>query len=888
MKKSTISGIGARLILRIRDSFLLAIFLFSAVPMYAQNVPSPAETFGFRPGADYKLADYEQLLDYYNKLDQASDRVKKIELSNTVLGRPMILLFISSQKNLKHLDKWRSISEKLARARISDKEARKLSKDGKAIVWIDMGLHSNELAPGQMAPELAYRLATDNSEEYQHIRDKVVTLVMPMMNPDGLDITASWYRDHLDTPYETSSPPWLFHHYVGHDNNRDWFMNNMPETKHVTKILYREWFPQIVYNHHQPAPSWTKISIPPYADPVNPKIPAAITSEVNEIGSAMATRFSMKDMPGAVADNYYTMFWNGGDRTVPYYHNQVGILTEAAHRTPTPRFYDPDSLPKYVATRIPTDGTDIFYPYPWKGGESHFRDAVEYTYTASMAVLNLAANQGTKFMYNMYRMGRKSIEAGQSGDPYAYVIPKKQWDDWEAKNLVNVLIRGGVEINQAERDFEAGGKKYAEGSYVIYAGQAFRPYLMDLLEKQNYPTRLQYPGGPPETPYDLAGWTLPMQMGVTVDRINDSFEAAVNKVDKLIDIKPGELAGNADYGYIFADKSNASVKAANALLAQGIDVHRTKSAFTMNGQAFPAGSYLVPETSHIVKSLADTLGLNIFGLTQKPEVDASKISLPKIGLYKSWVANMDEGWTRWMLKQYSFEVDTLHDADIRDGNLSQYSSIIIPSQRSSSILNGYSVQEMPKKYTGGLGLKGALKLKEYAENGGSLIAFDAASDFVIHQFGLPIRNAVEGLSSNQFFIPGSLIRSVIDTKNPLAYGMQDTVAVSFNRSRAFEIEKQDRKGEGGTEDIKHAPRANVDVIASYADSDLLMSGWAMGEDKYIAGKPAMVRMPIGEGQVILFAFRPQFRGQPRGTYKLIFNALYSSTMAQNPSINTEE
>ena len=870
------------LVMKLKFCFVLGLFLSSAFIARAQDVPAPSDVFGFRPGADYKVIDYEQLLDYYNKLDKASDRVKKIEIGNTVLGRPMILLFVSSQKNLNQLDKWRSISEKLARARISNQEAQKFSKDGKAIVWIDMGLHSNELAPGQMAPELAYRLATDESDEYSNIRDNVVTLIMPMMNPDGLDIVAGWYRDHLGTPYETSTQPWLFHHYVGHDNNRDWFMNNMPETKHVTRILYREWFPQIVYNHHQPAPSWTKISIPPYADPVNPKIPAAITSEVNEVGSAMATRFALKDMPGAIADNYYTMFWNGGDRTVPYYHNQVGILTEAGHRSPTPRFYDPDSLPEYVATHIPTDGTDIFYPYPWKGGESHFRDAIDYTYTASMAVLNLAAKQRSKYLYNMYRMGRKSIESGQSGNPYAYIIPQKQWDDWEAKNLVNVLYRGGVEINQATKDFKVNGKSYSAGSYIIYAGQAFRPYLMDLLEKQNYPTRLQYPGGPPETPYDLAGWTLPMQMGVTVDRINDAFDLDTKEVQNLIQVNPGEVRGNARYGYIFTDKSNASVKAANAMITKGAKVSRTQSTFSTDGQTFPAGSFIIAGSNSTVDGIADTLGLNIYGLTDKPEVNTSEISLPKIGLYKSWVANMDEGWTRWLLKQYSFKVDTLHDADIRNKDLSQYSSIIIPSQRSSSILNGYSVRQMPKKYTGGLGLKGALALKEYAENGGSLIAFDAASDFVIQQFGLPVRNAVGGLSNNQFFIPGSLIRSVVDTENPLAYGMQDTVAVSFNRSRAFEIDKQRRKGEGGVEDIKHAPKADVDVVARYADSDLLMSGWALGENKYIAGKPSMVRVPLGEGKVVLFAFRPQFRGQPRGTYKLIFNALYNSTMSKDP------
>lgn len=855
---------------------VIGLVLLATFNSVAQaQVPMPEDVYGFKPGADYKLADYGQMLEYYEKLDAASDRVKKIQIGETVLGRPMILLFISTEENIKQLDKWQEISEKMSRARISDKEAQSLSKEGKAIVWIDGGMHSTELAHGQMTSELAYRIATEETEEMKKIRENVITLLMPVMNPDGLDIVTSWYRNHLGTPYETSRQPWLYHHYIGHDNNRDWFMNNMPETINVSNILYKEWFPQIVYNQHQTSPSWARIFVPPFTSPVNPNIHPGVTSGVNQVGSAMAERFALEGMPGVVSAEMFSMWWNGGGRTTPYYHNQIGILTETAHATPTPRYYDPKSMPKTIGGGIPTDGTDISYPNPWKGGESRFRDAFDYMITGSIAVLDYAADRKSNLLYNIYKMGKSAIEKGEASDTYAYVIPTKQWDEGEATNLVNILLQGGLEVKKATRNFTANGKSYAKGSYILYAGQSFRPYLVDLMEKQEYPTRMLYPGGPPETPYDLAGWTLPMQMGVNVERIGSKFSASTEDVTSQVAMNESSVTGNAKYGFVIDGKANASVKAVNILLKSGAKVSRILEPF----EGMPAGAYLVQNSDE--SSIKD-LGLSLKGLSKEPKIKTSSITLPKVGLYKSWVANMDEGWTRWLMDEYSFDIDTLHNDDIKNGDLSKYHSIIIPDQSPASILNGHAIQDMPEPYVGGLGLEGTLALKQYTEAGGTLIAFDKASNLFIEQFGLPLRNAVQGVSSNNFFIPGSLVRSVVNTDNPLAWGMQDTVSVSFNRSFAFDIKKQSKRGEGGLEDISDAPLAPVDVVVNYSNTDVLMSGWAIGENRYIAGKPAMVRVPKGDGQVVLFAFRPQFRGQPRGTYKLIFNAIMGSAMEEFP------
>jgi len=865
-------------------ALLLTGLLLPAAYLNAQ-VPHPKEVFGFTPGDDYQLATYQQMLEYYRKLAAASERVELREIGKSVLGKPLLLLFISSEENLRQLDKWRGISEQLARARIDEATAQNLAQNGKAVVWIDGGLHATEVAGAQMTPLLAHRVATEETPEMQHIRQEVILMLMPVMNPDGLNIVADWYKKNRGTPYETTRPPWLYHHYVGHDNNRDWFMNNMPESRAVTELLYNQWYPQIVYNHHQTGPSWTRIFIPPFADPVNPNIHPGVTTGVNMLGTAMANRYAMKKMPGAVSGVIYSMWWNGGMRTVPYFHNMIGILTETSHATPTPRFYDPDSLPRAIAARRggghPTNGTNIFYPYPWKGGMSTFSQPVAYMITASMAVLRTAADLRQQWLYNIYRMGRDAIETPGT---YAYLIPHQQANRVEAYNLVNILRLGGIEIQQASQAFSANGKEYAAGTFVIPTAQAFRPYLTDLMEKQQYPNRRRSPNGPPEPPYDLAGWTLPMQMGVEVIKADSAFAFEGETLRADVQPAPGSVTGRSGFGYVLNHQDNNSVLAVNRLLKAGAKVSWAADAFEAQKTEFEAGSYVLECSQEQAARLAEELGLHLHGLRRKPKTELLTLSPARIGLYKSWVANMDEGWTRWLLKSYEFEVDTLHDEDIRTADLSVYHAIILPHQRASSILHGHAPNTMPEPYTGGMGLEGALALKDYVETGGTLLALDAASDFAIEQFGLPLRDVTAGVSPNSFFIPGSLVRITLNQAHPLAYGMPQETAASFVRSRAFQPLRLSRKGEGGWADIPEAPRADVEIVARYATDDLLMSGWAMGEKRYLANKAAVVRVPFGKGDVILFGFRTQFRGQSRATYKLLFNALHGASLPALPRV----
>ena len=901
---------------RIAQLFFCCLCL---LPLALYAAPrSPAEIFGFNPGDDYKLASYEQMETYYRQLAAESDRVELREIGESALGRPLFLLTISSPENLANQDRFKSISAQLARASVAGEEAERLAVEGKAVVWIDGGLHATEVAHGQMTSQLAHRVATEESAEMRQIRENVIFLLMPVMNPDGLEIVRKWYESQLGTPFEQSRPPELYHHYVGHDNNRDFFMNNMPESKAVAKILYNEWYPQIVYNQHQSSPGYARIVIPPYSDPVNPIIHPGVTTGLNEIGSAMGNRFALERMAGAISDVGFSMWWNGGMRTVPYFHNMIGILTETGHDSPSPRFYDPKIFPRTIAYRanpsavgqLPEEEDDeeftgvpparVLYPDPYRGGESHFSEPVNFMITGSIAVLRAASDSKLKWLTNINRMGHDAIAAGESGTRF-YVIPGEQRHIDEARNMVNVLLEGGIEVEVAETAFRADGQRYPEGTYVINAAQAFRPYIVDLLEKQTYPDTRLDPNEKPKAPYDIAGWTLPMQMGVEVDHIASDIDADLTRIQGLADPPVGTVSGSARYGYALSHATNASIKAVNGLLADNEDVYWMNEASRAGGNNLEAGTFVIESGSNTesrVEYLAAEHGVDFVGLSSRPTDNMSKLRLPRVGMYKSYVAFMDEGWSRWLLEEYGFAPTSLLDEDVQNGDLSGFDAIIIPHPDGNAafkdnvqkILTGHAPDSMPEEYTGGLGLQGAFALQQFVSDGGTIVTFGDASNFAIEQFGLPIRNAVLGASRENFSIPGSLIKATVNTDDPLGYGMTSDVAINYVNGGAYDILGQHgcvtdllnqrhcrEVTRGGRPIQEHEPVSRFDSIVSFAEEDLLMSGWAAGTE-HIATKSAMARVPHGEGEVILFAFRPQFRGQPRGTYKLIFNALHGASI----------
>ncbi len=832
-----------------------------AAAVAGEAVPTPAEVIGFDPGEDYKLADWDQLLTYYQRLAESSDRVELVEIGRSIQDRPMVLLFISSAENVAQLERWRSISQRLGRAEgLTDAEARRLAAEGKVLVWIDAGLHSSEVATAQHAPHLAHHVATDESEESRRIREDVVLLLMPMMNPDGHEIVVDWYRRHLGTPYETSRTPWVYHEYVGHDINRDWYMFRQQETQVVGRVLYEDWLPQIVFNHHQTAPFPARIFIPPFADPVNPLIDPRVVRGANLVGEHMAHRFDMEGMSGVVSGISFTMWWNGGMRTAPYFHNQIGILSEVAHASATPRYHDPEDFPLTFGRGLPTLEPSIRYPNPWRGGRASLGQAVEYHLVSSLGTLDVAQKNKEDFLYNFYQMGRDAVAAGEAGGPFAYVVSlDDQHDPGEAVELLNTLRRGGLEVERATSSFEAGGRRFPAGSYVMRAGQAFRAHLLDMLEPQEHPHRELYPGGPPEPPYGgLAGYTVSMQMGVSVVRVDDAFRFAGEPVHRVP--SPGaRVTGSGDV-WLVSPNENRSATAMVGLLEAGVRVDRATSGLQAGDRVMPAGTLVArwPGTASAagtVEAVLSELDVSAHRTGAVPEVAMQPVSMPRIGIYRPWTGNMDEGWTRWLLGHYGLPYRALSNEEIRGGGLADVDVLLFASQGAESILQGHPPGRMPSEFTGGVGEEGVEALRRWVEAGGRVVALDGATDFLMAQFDIPVSNALAGIGRRDFFIPGSLVRLAVDRDHPVGFGMQEEAAAFFQNSRAFEIT---------------AP--GPEAVARYGERDILLSGWEIGAE-HLAGLPAVVRAPYGDGDVVLIGFRAQFRGQPAGTFKLLFNAL---------------
>jgi hypothetical protein len=845
-------------------TIVLLIFIgLGAAPGQTPRVPEPADVFGFKPGTDYKLATHAQIVEYFRRLDAASDRVIVEEIGKTVEGRPLILASISSEANIKNRARYKEIARQLATARgIESAKARALAKEGKAIVWIDGGLHATEVAHAQHTPEFGWWVATDESDEARRMRENAILLLMPVMNPDGLEVVTNWYARNLGTPFETTSPPLLYHHYIGHDNNRDWYMFTQNETEAVARVLYHEWFPQIVYNHHQSSPFPGRIWGPPMENPVNPNLDPLIVSTINQIGEAMRKRFDEEEKPGYNSGIVFDMWWNGSMRGAPDFHNMAGFLTETAgYRYATPHCYSRDEIPDTFgerASNLDAKNPSTNYTNPWLGGCWPLRSAVDYMLTASRAVLNFGATLKEDFLFNIWRMGTRQIARGEKavGGPFAYAIDlSAQHDPTATVEFLRTFRKGGVEIRQADAAFSAGGREYPAGTYVI-GPQAFRPYVIDLMEPKQYPDRRQYPGGPPEPPYDMTGYELGLQMGVNADRITEPFTLPPRIVD-VIPAASRQTVGTGDV-FMLTRRANMAARAINRLLEAGARVAVASSGdFVVQGVA-----------RDVVERATGDLGVPV--RTSSPSRDVRALRAPRIGLYRSHLANMDEGWTRWVLEQYEFPYGTLTDKDIRAGDLSGLDIILFSDESEDRIVNGHRAGTMPPEYVGGIGVEGAAALKRFVENGGWVYAWDGAADFAISTFGLPLRNIVRNVPPQEFFIPGSLVN--LDTKpdSILAAGMPERAIAFFVESQAFSIIPAASEG-------KQRIERDLEVFASYASKDFLASGWELGGRRFAAGRPAGVRVPVGKGQVVVLAFRPHFRGQPHNTFKLLFNPIFAST-----------
>ena len=841
-------------------------------------VPAPAEILGAEPCADYTLATYEAIDEYFRALAAASDRVRLLEIGRSVEGRPLRLAIISSERNLRNLDRYRRIARTLALARVDSRAlqepaARELAAEGRAVVWVDFGLHSSEVAHAQAAPLFAWRVATGESAELRRIRDDVILLLMPNMNPDGTTQVADWYMRHRGTPFEASRPPELYHRYVGHDNNRDWFMLTMPESQAVARQLYHEWFPQILHNQHQEAPFPARIFVPPFEDPVNPRIPPLVVRGINTVGDAITRRLEQEGKTGAVSRVQFDAWWNGGMRTAPYFHNMIGILTETAHASPAPAEYDAGDFPPTFSTGVSTREPSTYYPSPYRGGRWTQRDSCEYMLTASMAVLDIASRRRQEWLFDAYRMARAAIRAGAQE---AYVVPARaQWDPPTAARLVNTLLRGGIEVDQAEDAFRAGGRSYEAGSWLIPGGQPFRAYLGDLLEPQDYPDLRLYPGGPPDRPYDVTGWTLPIQMGVRVDRLDEVPDVKRRRVELARPPAGRLIPASVPAVWALDPRVNNSVRAVNRVLHAGLAVARLTEPLGSGKDAWPPGAFLVPAgatADALLEDAAAELALQVRGLDDWPDGRRVTLAAVRLALYRPWGGSIDEGWTRWILEQFEFPYETLRDADVRAGGLAErFDVIVLPDVGYESLLTGVAPGRLPEKYTGGLTPRGVAQLYEFAAAGGTLITLDSASELPLTAFGLPIRNVLENVEETEFYIPGSLLRLTVDPADPLGWGIPSDAPAFFAHGLAFSRPR--RSGRRGPADAEAGPPPGVRVAARYAETDILLSGWELGGAQ-LAGRGAVVEAEVERGRVVLIGFRAQHRAQPHATFKFLFNAVF--------------
>jgi hypothetical protein len=896
-----------------RPLVALAATMTLGVPAAAQNrVTTPVEQFGFEIGADYHLITYAQLHEYWIKLAGESDRMVLDTIGYTELGRPQIQAIITSPENHRNLSRYKEISRRMAKAEgVSEHEARQMAEEGKAIIWIDGGLHATEVLGAHQLTELVYRMNDYTDPETTRILDDVV-LVATHANPDGQDLVSEWYMRNEDPmARSTSGIPVLYNHYAGHDNNRDFYMSALEETTNMNRSMYRDWYPQIVYNHHQTGPQGTVMFAPPFRDPPNHYLDPLIITGLDRVGSAMHQRFVEEGKGGTTMRSgaSYSTWWNGGLRTTPYFKNMIGLLTETIGHP------NPMEIPFLPQRQI--SKADL--PLPVEPGVWHFRQSIEYSQTANWAVLDYASRNSDILLMNIWRMGTNSIERGSADswttypfeidraaeemqrgtrtdwerilrdpadrDPRGFIIPSDQRDFLTATKFVNTLLKNGVDVHRSSSDFVVGGTGYPAGSYVVKTAQAFRPHVLDMFEKQEHPNDFAYPGGPPIAPYDNTGWTLAWQMGVEFDRVLDGFDGPFERVtDELVSPPAGTIAGAADpAGYLTRHINDAFI-AVNRVLAGGGSASWYTEPVTQGQTTFEAGALYLETDRATVEALASEKGLDFWGVARAPSGEAMELEPVKIGLWDRYGGSMPSGWTRMILEDFEFDFDVLYPPDLDNADLSAYDVLLfedgaIPSASAGG--GGFRGRRggpldpatIPEEYRGRIGNVTTAttipRILEYTRRGGAVIAIGSSASLAEHA-GLPVSNHLvkdgQPLSRDEYFTPGSILDMKIEHGSPLTHGLGERADVLFSHSPTFSIDP----GASG-----------VRRVGWYDSGSPLRSGWSWGEQHLENGVGA-IEADYGQGKIFIFGPKITFRAQPHGTFPFLFNGIYYGASKDRP------
>lgn len=862
-------------------------------------LPTPEQYFGFRMGTDYKLARWDKIVDYFRAIAARSDRLRLRELGRTTENQPFLLLEIAAPETLKNLDYYKRLEQKLyfQGGVPTDAERDEIFRSGKSVVLITCAMHATEIGASQMVVELVHRLATEDSATVKKILDNTIFLLVPSLNPDGQMMVTDWYNKNLNTEFDGSPMPWLYQKYVGHDNNRDMYMFTQKESQMTARLLWHEWFPAVWLDEHQQGAGGARIFVMPATDPINPNVHPLIYRWNGIFGQAQAAALEAEGKEGIIYNSTYTNFWQGAMAWSGWWHNQVGLLTEVASvriASPTEQRRAElgatppaageggrgggrqtaanEPLPPPADTRPRTE-----YPRPWLGGRWTLRDIVEYELIVTMALLETAADQRQQLLRQIYEVNRATVTAGKQGDTAAIVIAYARQHDWrQANRLVERLQMGGVEVYRAMRDFEADGKTYQAGSYVIPMNQVFARYAKDLLEKQTYPEVRRAPGAPPEPPYDVTAWSLGLQMGVDTVFVRQPLakDVPLERVSEAPKLR-GEVSGT-DKEYAFDYRSADAARAVNRLLKEGAKLEfqesreSGKALVKVANLARPRLEAVAAETGMMMRAVASSpveASSRAVAKADTFQADAARrmpIRAPRIGLYQPWTASMDEGWTRFVLEEFEFPYTTLHNADLRAGGAGKlrekFDVLLFADQQAQSIVSGNSGRNVRPQYRGGIGEEGVEALRDFVRRGGTLVMLGAACELAIEKFPIPVKNLKRGLTRDQHFAPGTIVRLQVDPAHPLGFGMPEQTHGFYNNSPFFAL----------TEGFA-SQRATV--AARFPNTEVVGSGWLRGEE-WMAGRAAVVQIEMNPGRIILFGLRPQHRAQTHATFPMLFNALY--------------
>ena len=851
---------------------LAIAFAINVAPRaHAAEVPTPASVLGHTPGDDFYLADYEDTVRYFHALASADPaRMKMFTVGKTTQGRDIEIAVISSAANIAQLDQTKQAAARLAKATdLNDDSARELARSSKVVVHVDGGLHSSEVAGPQHTMILAYKLlSARNDPEIDAILDNVVLVLWPTLNPDGQDMVVHWYRQNVGSKYEVSPLPMLYQEYVGHDNNRDGYMLNMKEEQIVTKVQL-EYNPVIFYCQHQTAPFPARIWIPPFSDPISSNISPYVRSWLNVIGTNMTAYLNAHKMPGSISESRFDNWYAGFMDWAHVFRGEISFFTETAlYEYATPHFYTVADFPKpYQDLRALT-----MYSTPWEGGWWHLKDAVDYMVGGSMSVLDLAAKNRETLLYNRYQAARDNIQHFQKEPPFAYVIPSRQTDTPEAAQLAQLMIENGLDVYASKDGFTANGVSYPKGSWVIPMDQAYAPIAKELFERQKYPDAIELGTSKAvDLPYDVTGWTLPLQMGVDVDTVTDPVTPAQRAQLEKIDTAQAPAASVEGAGAAFAvsHRVNASFQVVNEALKSGATVSLAQEP-VKTASGMERGAFLI---SGLGREKLDALAQKYGVSAVAASISSNTLPIKKarVGLYRPWAASIDEGWTRWILENYGFDPKSLYNADVKSANLrSRYDTIILPDMSSRQMMEGFGIGIVPGQYVGGIGQDGLNNLREFARQGGTLIALNRTASALIPLLSLPVANVLEGVKSDKFFCSGALLRVETDhAELPVNYGLSSSPVVMFQAGPAFAA----------------LPGAHGAVLATYPRQTNPLESGLLLHPEAIEGKAAAIELAYGRGHIVLYGFKPQFRGQSHATYKWMFNELYSYEHPELPAMS---